>query len=830
MINYCTIRHNIQGRIRVSLKKAYHDENCLTFIKDKIEKLISIDYVRINPKCNTIAVHYAAATLPYERAKEYLVEKINAFMHEFINQFSTDKLENHTNTEKNISMNYQQDKRVIKKFCAECAKSSLKKHSDTSDNLVRPAFRTFSLLSTVMGGVLIRRIFFGATIIQTPFSPLGLIAIGFSLPLLRNSYRQFKNKRFTLDGFLGAGAIAAVAAGEALTAFEILWINSGAELLTAWVTERSRNSISNILDLTSHHTFVLKDGVEIEIKVSDLKTGDIVVLHTGEKICIDGSIIDGEALIDESPISGRADFVPKNIDDTVLAGTFVRQGLIYVRADKVGDQTYLSRILCLVEDSLVNKAPVEALADKLAKNMIIFGCLATVTTFALTANLWRAFTVMLVMACPCATALAASTAVNASMNTAARKNILIKGGKYLEKVGSIDCVCFDKTGTLTSSEPRLSEIVLLHEPYAYINMSNNIKRADTQNTHMDTSESMFLEVNTPENISLFEAENALLQIVVSTEMHNHHPLAQAIKHEVTNRGIEPIPHSSCEYEFGMGMKATLNGYEVSVGNSKLMEKVGVIIDTQNAILSENLSYLQSRGRTVLFVAQDLNLVALLAFDNPIRPEAKKVIEILREKGIKHIHLITGDEENTAQTLSRELGIHDFHASVMPEEKAEIVKELQKKYKSVLMVGDGINDAMALSEANIGIAMGARGSEIAVEAADIILVNDDLLSIVYVYSLSKQTVKVVRQNFWIATGSNIVGLVLAASGFMPPVMAGMLHIVHTLGVLANSSRLLRYESNPIPSDKIIFEIANPSYNENMYHENKHDDNALQTKQL
>jgi len=819
MINYCTIRHNIQGRIRVRLKDAHHNEACLAFIKDKIEKLINIDYVRINPKCDVIAVHYTMGTLPYDAIKEHIVEKINTFMHEFMSQLSTTKLTNFTSTEN---------------YCKECTENSLKKHSDTSENIVRPALRTFSLLSTVMGSVLIRRLFFGATIIQTPFSPLGLIAIGFSLPLLRHSYKQFKNKRFTLDGFLGAGAITAVAAGEALTAFEILWINSGAELLTAWVTERSRKSISNILDLTSHHTFVLKDGVEIEIKVTDLKTGDIVVLHTGEKVCIDGSIIDGQALMDESPISGRADFVPKTIDDTVLAGTFVRQGLIYVRAEKVGDQTYLSRILCLVEDSLANKAPIEALADKLAKNMIIFGFLATAGTLVLTANLWRAFTVMLVMTCPCATALAASTAVNASMNTAARKNILIKGGKYLEEVGNIDCVCFDKTGTLTSSEPRLSEIILLHETDTYINITNNIRGSDVQGApnvsnaqvaQMDTHQTMHLKADAQENITLFEAENALLQIVVSTEMHNHHPLAQAIKHEVMNRNIEPIPHSSCEYEFGMGMKATLNGHEVSVGNRKLMEKEGVFIDTQNPLLSDSLSYLQSRGRTVLFVAQDLELIALLAFDNPIRPEAKKVIRILREKGVKHIHLITGDEENTAQTLSKELGIQDFHASVMPEEKAQIIKELQKKYKSVLMVGDGINDAMALSEANIGIAMGAGGSEIAVEAADITLVTDDLSSIIYVYSLSKQTVKVVHQNFWIATGSNIVGLVLGASGLMPPVMAGMLHIVHTLGILANSSRLLRYELDIIPNENISSKIANPSRNENAPHENSPQDNLL-----
>lgn len=793
MKNYCKIRHNMKGRIRVSLKDARYEEEPLSFIQAKCLELEAIDSIRINPRCNVLAIYYKQHSISFQ----VIVDKVNSCMHEYLTK-TYGQLEN--SSAQNFLPSMSEVSLYKKKYCPECTQKALKKKSnqlrqssaqDKDESLVRPAFLRFASLSFVMGAVIVKRVIFGATIAQTALSPLGIIAMGFSLPLIKEAYTQLKKKKVTLEGFLGFGAISATLAGEALTAFEILWINSGAELLTAWVTERSRNSISAILDMTSHHTFILQDGVEIEKKVNELQEGDIVVLHTGEKVCIDGKVIDGQALLDESPISGRADFVPKQKEDVVLAGTFVRQGLIYIRAEKVGDQTYLARILCLVEDSLANRAPIETLADKLAKNVMMLGFVATGATYLLTASLWRAFTVMLVMACPCATVLSASTAVNASLNTASRRHILIKGGRYIEELGKVNCVCFDKTGTLTTSEPHLISITLLQNNDTYISAAEHI--ASDNPYELKIAQNL-------KTVSIYEAESALLRLVVSTEMHNHHPLAQAIKQEASRRNIEAIAHTSCEYTLGMGMKAIIHEHEILVGNQKLMQSEGIEIDSCDKNLNDSLNYLKKRGYTVLFVAQDKQIIALLSFDNPMRPEAKKVIARLVQSGIENTCIITGDEQNTAENLAKELGIEHFYASVMPEQKAQIVKDLQKKYGSVLMVGDGINDAMALSEADIGIAMGSGASEVAVEAADITLVTDDLSSIVYVYSLSKQTVRVVHQNFWIATGSNLVGLVLGATGIMSPVMAGMLHIVHTLGVVANSSRLLRYESSPMLIEK------------------------------
>ncbi len=773
---YYVLKHNIHGRLRVSVP---HTRDAYAFFVSLEQVLSAFSFVRnirSNPLCSTIVVQYEKVENCYDLPLDRILESINFYAKkEYDENFSAEKRKltlikkakrqrNQANKiAKSAKREIKLERYVKNKRSADCDCKNAKEQK----NLLAPALFRFLSLSSVFGVVFLRSFITKIPMSQTLLSPLGVTSFVFSLPLLKNGYKQLKSKKIALDGFLGAGCMATAASGQSLAAFEILWINAAAELLTAFVTEKSRKSISSILQIASHHTFTLVDGVEVETKVSNLKEGDIVVLHTGEKVCVDGEIIDGHALLDEAPISGRADMVQKSIGDTVLAGTFVSQGLIYVCAKQVGDKTYLSRVLCLVENELANKASIEGIADKLARKLIILGFFATGATLLLTQNISRAFTVLLVMACPCATALSASTAISAAMNVAAKKNILIKGGRYLEAVGKIDCVCFDKTGTLTVSDPQLSDIVLIN----YNKTSPKAKIAE---------------------------ESELLQLVLSTEMHNHHPLAQAIKQEAEKREILPIEHSCCEYFLGMGMAATINEHEILVGNHKLLELHGISLEPSNdkfhnlnATLKKARD-LRLKGKTVLFVVKDRELFALLAFDNPIRKEAKAIIQTLKRTGVKDVYLITGDEENTAKTLAQELGIHSYFPSVMPEEKANIIKELQAKYASVLMVGDGINDAIALTQADIGIAMGAGGSEVAVEAADITLVNDDLCGIVYLRELSKYTIDVVHQNFWIATGSNVVGVVLGAFGIINPVLAGTLHIAHTLGVLASSSRLLTYE--------------------------------------
>ncbi|MCW7754858.1 cation-translocating P-type ATPase [Desulfobotulus sp. H1] len=706
------IRHDIPGRIRIHASRLRLAETEQE-LKEKTERMEGLLWIRINPGCASLVMLYDRDRL----SRENLLD----FLDHFFNAGSTTPLKNPA--EENPEC-----------VCVE-------------EHAVRKAFIRFAAVSAVMGGVVLRNALFKTATLQTAFSPLGMATFALTVPLIRSALKRTRERKLTLDGFLAAGSTAAIAAGEAMTALEILWINSGAELLSAWIAERSRKSIASILDITSHHTFVLMDGVEVERHVSELEAGDIVVLHTGEKISVDGTIIHGQALVNEAPITGRDEQVHKKEGDTVHAGTFVRQGVIQVRAEFVGDSTYLARVMHKVECALESRAPIEGVADRLASSLVKVGLGVTAVTFLTTGSAWRSFTVLLVMACPCATVLAASTAISAAISAAARNRILVKGGRYLEEAGKCNLIFFDKTGTLTTTEPVLQEVVTL--------------------PGME--------------------ENDLLTLACSTETHNHHPLAQAVVAEAQRRGLSPLAHEVCEYYLGMGMRAVINGREMLVGNSKLLS----MFDAHNSILADEFDRMSRKGLTVLHVFQDKQPLGLMGFASQVRPEAKRVLDRLRAMGVRRIVLITGDEENSARQLAESLGIEECHASLMPEEKAEIVRKAMTESWKTMVVGDGINDALALTSADVGVAIGTAGSEVAVEAADIALASDDLDALADVYGLSQKTLGIVRQNFWIATGSNLVGVSLGALGLLSPVAAGLVHMGHSLGVLANSSRLLGF---------------------------------------
>ncbi len=702
-----SIRHSIPGRLRVRVSPGRYAPGLATVC----QSLPGVRTVRVNPACAAVVLVYH----PDQTSAELLVGSVRETAGSVVPA-------------------------AVPAASACSCQSPASAKSSVGRQLVR-----FLSLSGVMAYVFARKVVFGAVLSEAALSPLGLIALAAAWPVARESLRHAREKRFTLEGFLAAGCAAATLSGQALTALEILWIQSGAETLKAWVSERSRKSISAILDLTAKNTFILAGDVEVEVPVSAVKPRDIVVLHTGEKISVDGRVISGEALVDDSPITGRAEPAHVGPGDNVFAGAYVRQGLIQVRAECVGDRTYLARIMRQVEDSLENKAPIESVADNLARSMVRLGIAATGLTLLTTASLWRAFTVMMVMACPCATVLSAQTAVSAAIAAAAKRGILIKGGRYLEEVGKADTVCFDKTGTLTSNQPRIECI-------------RNFSDCD---------------------------ENELLRWAYSAEMHNHHPLALAIRNEAVAREIDPISHVVCDFTLGKGVRAVVGEDVIRLGNRVYLDESG--IETSARI--QDVTPLMDRGLTVIFLAKNKDILAALAFANELRPDAKSTVSALTRTGVSTVALVTGDTEKTAIDLCRQLRINACHHSILPEQKGAIVNQLRQGGHKVIMVGDGINDALALAEADIGIAMSAGGADVAIEAADIALVRDDLADIVYVRNLSRRTLQVARQNFWIATSTNIGGAFAGALGLLSPVAAGLLHIVHTLGVLANSSRLL-----------------------------------------
>jgi len=617
-----------------------------------------------------------------------------------------------------------------------------------------PQVTSFIGLSLYTAFVVLQKVFFKVAVAQGFFSPTGLVVTLFALPLVKKGMASIRVKQISLESFLGGSIIAAAVAGESLAALEILWITRASKLLQSWVNERSRRAIRDILQVTAKKTYVLVENVEVEIAVERVQMNDIVVLHTGEKISVDGEIIEGRALIDEAIINGRPEPILRVSGQAVFAGTFVRQGLIYVRAMKVGDDTYLARIVEMVENSLDNKAEVQGVADRLAADLIRLGFVFTAGTYMITGSLQRAFTVILVMSCPCAIILADSTAISAALSTAAKNHILIKGGRYLEAVGQAKAVYFDKTGTLTENLPKIEKI------HNYSGLKTDF----------------------------------LLQLAYSAEIHNSHPLALAIKQEAKKRGLEPITHHVCDFILGKGVRSEIENSEILIGNKKLIEHFSISLEKIAPHIKRQIHRYEKKGSTVIYLVRDGRLIGIMAFSYRQRENAGEIIAQLRKDGVERIGLITGDEPESAHLLSADLGLFPCHSSVMPEEKAAIVRDAEKEVDGVIMVGDGINDALALAEADIGIVMGAGGSDVAIEAADIALVKDDLTGILLVRQLSRSTLKIVHQNFWIATGSNIGGVALGALGLLSPAMAGFLHIAHTLGVLANASRLLLINMN------------------------------------
>ncbi|PIE57041.1 MAG: heavy metal translocating P-type ATPase [Desulfobulbus propionicus] len=606
-------------------------------------------------------------------------------------------------------------------------------------------------LSGFMAYVGLRSWMFKLPLLQSPLSLIGVVAMAGIMPLLKEAADDtFTCHKMTVKPLLACGAVITIAMGEAFSALQILWIYNVAELTEEYVAQRSRQAIRDMLEVAPANAYVMVDGMELETPVADIRPGDVVAVHTGEKLPVDGVVTDGEALVDEATINGRAEAVLRSSGDVVYAGTSVSQGILFIKTTKTGEDTYLAHIMQMVEDSLVNRAPVEQRADQLAARLLKIGVAATAMTLLLTGDPLRALTVMLVMSCPCATVLAASSAVTAALANAAKNSILIKGGLYLEAVGKAEVYCFDKTGTLTTEQPKIVRI---------------IGRTPTI------------------------TEEALLVMAATAESHNQHPMAKAILAEAQARELLPDRHAVCEFKPGRGVLCTVGGDAVIlVGNKQFMEEHQVDVrwfDRASTTLRE-------AGNTVVYISRNGKAQGMMAVANPIRVEAVSTLHSLIRDGVKQVHLVTGDSDDVARSLLQAFPFDDCRSALMPEAKAAWIKEIQQAGQHVVMVGDGVNDALALACADIGVAMGAAGAEVAMEAADIALADSNLEGLMKVRNLSHKTMAVIDQNHYLAIGTDLFGAALGMAGVLSPILAGMIHIFHTGGILINSSRLLSWE--------------------------------------
>lgn len=575
-------------------------------------------------------------------------------------------------------------------------------------------------------------------------------------PFLRGALRSLRSGKAGTDALVSAATVASLILRENVVALTVLWLLNIGEYLQDLTLRRTRRAISELLRGNQDTAWVrLTDpsagsdaATEIQVPIDTVQIGDEVVVHEHVAIPVDGEVVDGEAIVNQSAITGENLPVSVVVGTRVHAGSVVVRGRVVVRAHAVGNQTTIGRIISRVEEAQLDRAPIQTVGENFSRRFVPTSFIVSAIALLITGDVRRAMT-MLLIACPCAVGLSTPTAISAAIGNGARRGILIKGGSHLEQAGRVDAIVFDKTGTLTVGRPVVTNIVAMHKDWE------------------------------PEQVLAYAA---------SSEIHSRHPLAEAVIRSTEERRISIPPHEECEVLVGLGMRTWADGRTLLLGSPSLLRAEKVRVSKK---ASEWVDKLRRQAETPLLLAVDGTLVGLISLRDEVRPEAAQVLTKLRANGIRRIVMLTGDHPEIAQVVADELGIDEWRAEVMPEDKLAAVRELQDDGYVVGMVGDGINDAPALAAADIGIAMGLAGTDVAVETADVALANDDLHRLLDVGDLGERAVDVIRQNYGMSIAVNAAGLLIGAGGALSPVLAAILHNASSVAVVANSSRLIRY---------------------------------------
>ena len=579
-----------------------------------------------------------------------------------------------------------------------------------------------------------------------------VILIGY--PAFINVIRAIRNRQIIAHTLMSFGVIAAIAVGQWATAAVVAFFMRVGDYVERFTTERARQAVKDLSALAPQTARLVKEKVEVEVPINQVQVGDTIVIRPGEQIPVDGEVISGHATIDQSKITGESMPIEAGPGTQVFAATLASQGSLRVRATHIGPDSTYGRVIKMVEEAEGNRGDIQRLADKFSAYY-----LPVVLGVALLTLLIRrdpmATAAVLVVACSCAFALATPIAMLASIGAGAKKGLLIKGGKYLEILPNADVLLIDKTGTLTLGKPYITDILEIGSEYPTGTSSNQL-----------------------------EAEAKILALAASAERYSEHPLAEAVRQAASQRAIPLSDLDDFEAIPGMGIKARFNGDNIAVGNEKMIEGI-----SGHSLESRETSQLKAQGKTLLYIALNGNQLGVLAAADKLRPEVPQAIQATRDLGMKHIELLTGDNQESAAALATEIGV-PFRAELLPEDKIAVVKEYQASGRKVIMVGDGINDAPALAQADVGIAMGAAGHGVAMEAAHIILMREDWDLIPQVLQIAQRTTRVVKGNIVFSLVYNFFGLSLAALGYLPPILAAAAQSIPDLAILINSSRLLR----------------------------------------
>jgi cation-transporting P-type ATPase C len=632
------------------------------------------------------------------------------------------------------------------------------------------------------------------------------ITIVTGYPFLRGAVRSLAGGRGAgTDALVSAATVASLVLRENVVALTVLWLLNIGEYLQDLTLRRSRRAISDLLTGARTTTWMRVGasgatgdsgagasgatgdsgagasgatgdsgagasgatgdggGTEIEVPIERVGVGDEVVVHEHVVLPVDGEVVETAtgsqegmtALVDQAAITGENLPVQVEIGDHLHAGSVLLRGRLVVRATAVGADTAVGRILERVEAAEADRAPIQTVGENFSRRFVPLSFALSAATLVVTRDLRRAMT-MLLVACPCAVGLSTPTAISAAIGNGARRGILIKGGSHLETAGRVDAVVVDKTGTVTVGRPVVTNVVSFDDAY------------------------------TPEQV---------LALAASSEIHSRHPLAQAVIRSTEERRIEIPPHEECEVLLGQGMRVQADGRTLLLGSRAFLREQKVAVSRK---AHGWVRRLQRQAETPLLLAVDGTLAGLVSLRDTVRPEAAEVLAALRSDGVRRIVMLSGDHPDVAAAVAAELGIDEWRAEVMPADKQDAVRDLQAEGYTVAMVGDGTNDAPALALADLGIAMGVAGTDVAVETADVALAGDRLAALLDLRDLGRRGVGVIRQNYGMSIAVNAVGLVVSAGGALSPVAAAILHNASSVAVVGNSSRLIRYRVPSGPS--------------------------------
>jgi len=620
--------------------------------------------------------------------------------------------------------------------------------------------------------------------------------------ILRGGYYSLQNRNLDIDLLMSIAILGALTAslvfGEALyfEAATLAFLFSVAELLERYSMDRARNSLEELMDLSPDEATVKRDGTEQVLPVDDVQVGDVVVIRPGEKIPMDGEVIDGTSAVNQAPITGESVPVDKTEGDEVYAGTINEEGYLEVQVTAAASDNTLSRIVQMVEDAQSNKTEREQFVERFSSYytpvVVAFAVLVTLASPAVLGVAWSTAVVhgltLLVLACPCAFVISTPVSVVSGITSAAKNGVLIKGGNHLEAMGAVDVVAFDKTGTLTKGELTVTDVIPLNG----------------------------------------NTEDEVLQCARGLEQRSEHPIGEAIVAEAGTAGVTSAAIDDFESITGKGVRADLDGTPHYAGKPGLFDDLGFDLSHVHAttdggvvtktaqqlcernncldLLADTVPELQAEGKTVVLVGTETEIEGVIAVADEVRPEAKAAISRLRELGVERTVMLTGDNERTAGAIAQEVGVDDYRAELLPDEKVAAIDELVEEYDGVheqrswarrtqsggvAMVGDGINDAPALASATVGVAMGAAGTDTALETADIALMSDDLSKLPYLYNLANDANGVIRQNIWASLAVKAGLAVAVPFGYVPiwaAVLAGDAGM--TTAVTGNAMRLAR----------------------------------------